>query len=40
MVKLDGDDHGDDDDHKIMIKCSTFEKEGREKNKNGLKANV
>ena len=31
MVKLNG-DHGDGDDHKIMIKCFTFVKE-EEKNK-------
>ena len=34
MVELNG-DHGDRDDHKIMIKCSTFGKEGREKTKMG-----
>ena len=32
MMKLDG-DHGDGDDHKMMIKCSTFGKEEREKQK-------
>ena len=38
MMKLD-DDHGDDDDHKMLIKCFTFGKEEREK-RNGLKAKV
>jgi hypothetical protein len=37
VVKLD-DGHGDGGDQK-MIKCFTFEKEGREK-QNGLKAKV
>ena len=32
MVELDG-DHGDGDDHKTMIKCSTFRKEETEKQK-------
>ena len=32
MVKLDG-NHGDGDDHKMLIKCFTFGKEEREKQK-------
>ena len=32
MVEPDG-DHGNGDDHKVMIKCSTFRKEEREKQK-------
>ena len=32
MVELDG-DHGDGDDHKMVNKCFTFEKEEREKQK-------
>ena len=32
MVKPHG-DHGDGDDHKMLIKCFTFRKEEREKQK-------